>query len=37
MADLLDNMNLTELPDLSEKDLTRTAKYHRAWKELGQV
>lgn len=33
-ADLLDNLDLLRLPELSEKDLTRLAKYHRAWKAL---
>jgi (p)ppGpp synthase/HD superfamily hydrolase len=33
-ADLLDNLDLLRLPSLGEKDLSRLAKYHRAWKAL---
>ncbi|HSU55424.1 MAG TPA: GTP pyrophosphokinase [Candidatus Dormibacteraeota bacterium] len=31
LADLEDNMDLRRLPELSEKDLERLKKYHRAW------
>ncbi|BEQ15410.1 HD domain-containing protein [Desulfoferula mesophila] len=34
LLDLADNMNLLRLETLSEKDLSRQAKYHRAWQEL---
>lgn len=37
LADLEDNMNLRELPELTEKDLAREAKYHRAWQRLKQA
>jgi (p)ppGpp synthase/HD superfamily hydrolase len=33
-ADLLDNMNLTRLDQLSSKDLERVEKYHQALKQL---
>lgn len=32
--DLQDNMNLLRLDELSEKDLNRMQRYHRAWKKL---
>jgi guanosine-3',5'-bis(diphosphate) 3'-pyrophosphohydrolase len=34
IADLKDNMNLTRLPTLSNKDLTRLQKYHNAYNKL---
>ena len=34
LADLQDNMDLLELPVVTDNDLIRTAKYHRAWKTL---
>ena len=34
LADLEDNMNVREIPELSDRDLKRTEKYHRAWKRL---
>lgn len=34
LADLEDNMNLRELPEITQHDLERTAKYHKAWKRL---
>jgi (p)ppGpp synthase/HD superfamily hydrolase len=34
LADLEDNMNLSEIPEVTDEDLTRTAKYHRAWTRL---
>jgi (p)ppGpp synthase/HD superfamily hydrolase len=34
LADLEDNMNLSEIPEVTEKDLARAAKYHRAWQRL---
>ena len=37
LADLQDNMNLREVPELSEEDMARTLKYHRAWKELSDI
>ena len=36
MADLRDNMNTLRLPVLTEKDLQRIAKYHKAYKYLEQ-
>lgn len=37
IADLLDNMNVAELPDLQEKDLARLKKYHKALRRLENV
>lgn len=37
LGDLEDNMNLREFPNLTERDLARTAKYHAAWKVLSGV
>lgn len=34
IADLEDNLNLDELPEVGDKDLLRVAKYHRALKML---
>ena len=34
IADLEDNMNLAEIPSVTEKDLARMAKYHGALKRL---
>lgn len=34
LVDLADNMDLSRLDDIGEKDLERLAKYHRAYKEL---
>jgi (p)ppGpp synthase/HD superfamily hydrolase len=34
IADLEDNMDLKRLPDLTEKDVARLKRYHRAWNEL---
>lgn len=34
LLDIEDNMNLLRLNAVSEKDLQRIAKYHRAWKRL---
>jgi (p)ppGpp synthase/HD superfamily hydrolase len=34
MADLLDNMNLLRIQDLTDKDLRRVAMYHGAYKVL---
>ena len=36
MADLRDNMNVLRLPVLTDKDLQRIAKYHKAYKYLEQ-
>ena len=36
MADLRDNMDILRLPVLTEKDLQRIAKYHKAYKYLAQ-
>ncbi|MBQ6573500.1 MAG: hypothetical protein IIX41_04170 [Bacteroidales bacterium] len=36
MADLRDNMDILRLPELTEKDLQRIAKYHKAYKYLAQ-
>ncbi len=35
LADLEDNMNLRELPEVHDYDLERTKKYHSAWNRLG--
>ncbi len=37
LADLEDNMNVCELPDVTQKDLERTAKYYKAWANLKHV
>ncbi|TWT92072.1 HD domain-containing protein [Stieleria varia] len=37
LADLRDNSNLLEMPVLSEHDLTRAAKYHRAFMRLSEA
>jgi hypothetical protein len=34
IADIEDNLDLTRLPTLSEKDLLRVAKYHQALRRL---
>lgn len=34
IADIRDNLDLTRLPRVSDKDLQRVAKYHRALREL---
>jgi hypothetical protein len=34
IADICDNLDLTRLPHVSDKDLQRAAKYHRALREL---
>jgi (p)ppGpp synthase/HD superfamily hydrolase len=34
MADIEDNINILRLETITEKDLLRVAKYHRAWKLL---
>jgi (p)ppGpp synthase/HD superfamily hydrolase len=34
IADLEDNMDLTRLPEVSEKDISRLQKYHKAWSAL---
>lgn len=34
IADLEDNLDLRRLPGLTEKDLARVEKYHRAWLRL---
>ena len=34
LADLRDNMNILRLPELTDKDLQRIAKYHKAYKYL---
>ena len=36
LADLRDNMDILRLPELTEKDLQRIAKYHKAYKYLEQ-
>jgi len=33
-ADIEDNIDLLRLTSLSNKDLERVAKYHRAWHQL---
>lgn len=37
IADLEDNMNLQWFRQLTDKDLQRTAKYHRAWLRLKTI
>jgi (p)ppGpp synthase/HD superfamily hydrolase len=37
LADLEDNMNVLRLGEITEKDLERVAKYHRAWVKLSQT
>lgn len=34
LADLEDNLNASELPEIGDTDLARIAKYHRAWRRL---
>lgn len=34
LADLQDNMDISQLPVLGDRDRERLAKYHRAWKRL---
>jgi (p)ppGpp synthase/HD superfamily hydrolase len=34
LADLEDNMDLRRIPVMTEKDLERLKKYHKAWKRL---
>jgi (p)ppGpp synthase/HD superfamily hydrolase len=34
LADLKDNMDICRIPELTEKDLSRLEKYHRAWLRL---
>ena len=36
LADLEDNMNVRELPSVTDRDLTRMAKYHKAWQALSK-
>lgn len=36
LADLLDNMNVLRLPTLTDTDLQRIAKYHKAYRYLEQ-
>ena len=36
MADLRDNMDILRLPELTEKDLLRITKYHKAYRYLEQ-
>lgn len=37
IADLRDNMDLTRLPELTDKDIDRIKKYHAAYVELKKV
>lgn len=37
MADLKDNMNLLRLPELTDEDLQRVRKYHKAYKYLSSL
>ncbi len=37
LSDLMDNMNLKELPAVREKDLERMKKYHEAYKTLQAI
>jgi (p)ppGpp synthase/HD superfamily hydrolase len=36
LLDLRDNMDITRLPELTEKDITRLRKYHEAFKTLSK-
>lgn len=36
-ADIEDNMNILRLNEVSDKDLDRIAKYHRAWKMIAET
>lgn len=36
IADLLDNMDIRRLPEVTQADLMRLAKYREAWKQLQQ-
>ena len=35
-ADIEDNINILRLESITEKDLQRVAKYHKAWKRLNE-
>ena len=35
-ADLLDNLDITRINNLTDRDLTRLSKYHRALKQIAQ-
>jgi len=37
IVDIEDNINILRLKTLSEKDLERIAKYHRAWNKLQNI
>ena len=37
LNDLRDNMDVTRLPVLTEKDMDRLKKYHRAYSELSKL
>lgn len=37
IADIEDNINVLRLNSLSNKDLERVAKYHKAWKHLNET
>lgn len=37
LVDLQDNMRITRLQEIAEKDLSRLVKYHKAWKLLSNV
>ena len=37
IEDIRDNLDLTRLPDIGDKDLQRAAKYHRALRHLNEV
>ncbi|MFK8113635.1 MAG: HD domain-containing protein [Rubripirellula sp.] len=37
LADLKDNSNLFEIPEVKQKDLERMGKYHRAYKTLSEA
>jgi (p)ppGpp synthase/HD superfamily hydrolase len=36
-ADIEDNINILRLDTVTDKDLQRIAKYHRAWKKLDEL
>jgi len=37
MADLRDNMDVTRLPELGDKEITRLKKYHRSYRRLEEA
>ena len=37
LNDLRDNMDITRLPEITDKDIARLCKYHRAYSELSDL